>query len=112
MSLLFLAQSPFVAMLVLVVGFLLLIGAFIFVIMLISYGRLWIQALSSGVSISIFSLFGMWLRKVSASVIVNAMIMAHKAKVEISRDLLESHYLAGGNVPVLVHALVLSLIHI
>ncbi len=108
MSTLFLAQSPVVAMLVLVVGFLLLIGAFIFTIMLISYGRMWIQALSSGVSISIFSLFGMWLRKVSASVIVNAMIMAHKAKVEISRDLLESHYLAGGNVPVLVHALVMA----
>ena len=68
---------------------------------------LWINAKAAGVNISLVQLFLMRLRKVPAPVIVNAMIEAHKAGLlEIKRDDLEAHYLAGGHVEKVVHALV------
>jgi uncharacterized protein YqfA (UPF0365 family) len=45
-------------------------------------------------------------RKVPPGVIVSAMIEGWKAGLELSRDELEAHYLAGGHVPKVVHALV------
>ena len=68
---------------------------------------LWISARVSGVRISLIQLFLMRIRKVPANVIVRAMIEAHKAGLsEVNRDDLEAHYLAGGNVEKVVHALV------
>ena len=68
---------------------------------------LWISAQVSGVRISLIQLFLMRIRKVPANVIVQAMIEAHKAGLsEVSRDDLEAHYLAGGHVEKVVHALV------
>ncbi len=68
---------------------------------------LWINAKAAGVNISLVQLFLMRLRKVPAPVIVNAMIEAHKAGLlEVKRDDLEAHYLAGGHVEQVVHALV------
>jgi uncharacterized protein YqfA (UPF0365 family) len=68
---------------------------------------LWFSALVSGVKISLLQLVLMRWRKVPPNVIVRAMIEAHKAGVrEIKRDELEAHYLAGGHVEKVVHALV------
>lgn len=68
---------------------------------------LWISARVSGVRISLIQLVLMRIRKVPASMIVRAMIEAHKAGLgDITRDDLEAHYLAGGNVDKVVHALV------
>lgn len=68
---------------------------------------LWISAQVSGVNISLIQLFLMRIRKVPANVIVQAMIEAHKAGLsEVNRDDLEAHYLAGGHVEKVVHALV------
>ena len=68
---------------------------------------LWISARVSGVHISLMQLFLMRIRKVPASVIVRALIEAHKAGLnDVNRDDLEAHYLAGGNVEKVVHALV------
>ena len=68
---------------------------------------LWISARVSGVRISLVQLFLMRIRKVPASIIVSAMIEAYKAGLnEVNRDDLEAHYLAGGNVVKVVHALV------
>lgn len=68
---------------------------------------LWISARVSGVRISLIQLFLMRIRKVPAQTIVQAMIEAHKAGLsEVNRDDLEAHYLAGGNVGKVVHALV------
>lgn len=68
---------------------------------------LWLSAKVSGVSISLVQLFLMRIRKVPPSIIVNAMIEAHKAGLSsVSRDELEAHYLAGGHVVRVVHALV------
>lgn len=68
---------------------------------------LWISAQVSGVRISLMQLVLMRIRKVPASVIVRALIEAHKAGLtDVNRDSLEAHYLAGGNVEKVVHALV------
>ena len=68
---------------------------------------LWISAQVSGVRISLLQLFLMRIRKVPPQVIVRAMIEAHKAGLKaITRDELEAHYLAGGHVERVVHALV------
>lgn len=68
---------------------------------------LWFSALVSGVQISLTQLFLMRFRKVPPGVIVRAMIEAHKAGLEgIKRDELEAHFLAGGHVENVVHALV------
>ena len=68
---------------------------------------MWISARVSGVSISLIQLFLMRIRKVPANVIVRALIEAHKAGLgDVNRDDLEAHYLAGGNVEKVVHALV------
>ncbi|MBD5313849.1 MAG: flotillin-like protein FloA [Duncaniella sp.] len=68
---------------------------------------LWISARVSGVKISLMQLFLMRIRNVPASLIVRALIEAHKAGLnDVTRDDLEAHYLAGGNVEKVVHALV------
>ncbi|MCX4310942.1 MAG: flotillin-like protein FloA [Muribaculaceae bacterium] len=68
---------------------------------------LWISARVSGVRISLIQLGLMRIRKVPAQVITQALIEAHKAGLqEVTRDDLEAHYLAGGNVEKVVHALV------
>jgi len=67
---------------------------------------LWFRALVSGVRISLLQLVFMRWRKVPPSIIVNAMIEGTKAGVHLIRDDLEAHYLAGGHVQQVVHALV------
>ncbi len=68
---------------------------------------LWFSALVSGVHISLVQLVLMRIRKVPPSTIVQALIEAHKAGLQgIQRDELEAHYLAGGDVQKVVHALV------
>lgn len=67
---------------------------------------LWITALFSGVKVSILTLVGMRFRRVSPSRIVNPMIKATKAGLNLSIDKLEAHYLAGGNVDSVVNALI------
>lgn len=67
---------------------------------------LWFQAQVTGVRISLLQLIVMRWRKVPPSIIVNAMITSKKAGLELRRDDLEAHYLAGGHVQAVVNALV------
>ncbi|MDR2823949.1 MAG: flotillin-like protein FloA [Prevotellaceae bacterium] len=68
---------------------------------------LWVNARASGVKISLFQLFVMRIRKVPPTKIVSCMIEAHKADIqEVTRDGLEAHYLAGGHIERVTHALV------
>ncbi len=67
---------------------------------------LWISALASGVSVSIFNLIGMRLRRVPASHIVLPLIKANKAGLDVNVNQLEAHYLAGGNVDRVIDALI------
>jgi uncharacterized protein YqfA (UPF0365 family) len=67
---------------------------------------LWISALAAGVKIGIFTLVGMRFRRVPPSLIVNSLIKADKAGLNVTTNQLEAHYLAGGNVDRVVNALI------
>ena len=67
---------------------------------------LWFSALVSGVRISLLQLILMRWRKVPPSTIVSSMIESTKAGLHLNPNELEAHYLAGGNVTNVVHALV------
>ena len=68
--------------------------------------RLWIEAMSAGVQVSMPQLVGMRLRKVSPPSVVRPLITAIKAGIDLNVDQLEAHYLAGGNVQRVVGALI------
>ena len=67
---------------------------------------LWFSALVSDVRISLIQLVLMRWRKVPPQVIVQAMIASKKAGIELKRDDLEAHFLAGGQVKRVVDALI------
>lgn len=91
----------------LAIPIILIIVGLIFAFILFRYVGIWISALLSGVYINIFQLFFMKLRKVPPTQIVQAMITSHKAGLKgISRDYLEAHYLAGGNINAVTNALI------
>jgi len=77
-----------------------------FLVFFFSYGFLYIKALLAGAHVGIFELIGMRLRGVRPSVIVDSRIMAIKAGLPIETVALETHYLARGNVPNVVRALI------
>jgi uncharacterized protein YqfA (UPF0365 family) len=82
--------------------------AIIFLVLFFSFVPLglWISARASGVKIGILQLVGMRVRKVVPSRIVNPMIKATKAGLDVSINKLEAHYLAGGNVDRVINALI------
>ena len=67
---------------------------------------LWIAALSSGVRVSIPTLVGMRLRRVSPPGVIRPLITAYKAGLDLNLNYMEAHYLAGGDVERVVAALV------
>ena len=68
--------------------------------------RLWVEAISAGVRLSIGYLIGMRLRKVTPAAVVRPLIWATKAGIPLSVNDLEAHYLAGGEVSRVVRALI------
>lgn len=67
---------------------------------------LWITAMASGVYVGLTTLIGMRLRRIVPSRIVNPLIKARKAGLNVDISQLETHYLAGGNVDRVVDALI------
>ena len=67
---------------------------------------LWINARASGAPVKIVSLIGMRFRRISPQKIVNAYIKARKAGLDVTTDMLETHFLAGGNVERVINALI------
>jgi uncharacterized protein YqfA (UPF0365 family) len=74
------------------------------------YFKLWIQSKMTGAGIGILDLLGMTFRKVNPSVIVRGKIMAVQAGLDSSEGMttraLEAHLLAGGNVPLVIRAII------
>lgn len=85
-----------------------IVGIVLIVLLFLSFVPvgLWITAFFSGVHIGISNLIGMKLRRVRPSRIVQPMIKATKAGLDLHLGELEAHYLAGGNVNTLVDALI------
>ena len=100
--------SP-VNMIVIAVILIVLFGMFVMFAIFLSYFRWWIQSFFTGAKITFWDLVGMSFRKVKPSVIVPAKIMAVQARLqepEMTTKALEAHYLAGGNVPMVVRAMI------
>jgi uncharacterized protein YqfA (UPF0365 family) len=94
-----------------------IVGLFIILIVLLivmaifaKYFRLWIQSVTTGAGIGIWDLIGMSFRKVRPEVIVRSKIMAVQAGLGeesgMTSKALEAHYLAGGNVPLVIRAII------
>lgn len=88
---------------IIIIGVILIALAILFTFVPVA---LWISALAAGVKVSIFTLIGMRLRRVIPSRVINPLIKAHKAGINVGTNQLESHYLAGGNVDRVVNALI------
>ena len=93
------------------------VGAFVVVVaglvaffVFATYFRFWIQSFTTGAGIGILDLLGMTFRKVSPAVIVRSKIMAVQAGIGdqqgVTSKALEAHYLAGGNVPLVIRAVI------
>ena len=67
---------------------------------------LWISAIFAEVPVSLQSLVGMKLRKVNPHNIVEPLISATKAGLDLDINEMEAHYLAGGNVGRVVSAMI------
>ena len=89
-------------------GFVILVILFILIFILNYFVPLglWLTAYFSGVSVSLFSMIGMRLRKVPPARIIKPQINATKAGLALIISELEAHYLAGGNVDKVVMALI------
>src|SRR5580704_7761191 len=89
-----------------------IVGAIIFIAVLARYFNLWIQCIFTRADINIWQLMMMSIRKVNPTVIVRCKIMAVQAGLTrvypITTRALEAHYLAGGNVPNVIRALIAS----
>jgi len=80
--------------------------AIFFIIVLVKFFGLWLRALVSGAMVGLGRLVGMWIRKVNARIIVDSRIMLVKGGLPIHTDLLETHFLTGGDVVRVSRALV------
>jgi len=90
-----------IALLVIVI-----LAAFVFLMLFLKFFRLWLQAKLSRADVKFSELIGMWLRKVDTTTIVISKITAIQAGLTLTTRDLESHYLARGNVPNVVRALI------
>ena len=86
----------------------LIVVILVFILLFLRYVPLglWITARASGAPVKISSLVGMRFRRISPQKIVNAYIKACKASLDVTTDMLETHYLAGGNVERVINALI------
>ncbi len=83
------------------------IAVFVGFIILAQFFSLWVQAYMSNAEVAIWDLVGMRLRKVDQRLIVLTKIQLVKAGIhEVSINDLESHYLAGGRVNNVSHAMI------
>ena len=91
-----------------IVGLLIVVAVIIFLILFFTFVPvgLWISALAAGVRVGIFTLVGMRIRRVVPLRIINPMIKASKAGLDVQIDKLEAHHLAGGNVDRVINALI------
>lgn len=77
-----------------------------FVLIFMRLVGLWLSAILAGVRVSLLQMVLMRWRRVDPRAIVDNMVTAHKAGIPLTRDQLEAHYLAGGNIKRVVNALV------
>lgn len=71
--------------------------------------NLWITAIFSGVKVNLLDLLFMRIRRVPPGLIVRSLILATKAGIKnINSQMLETHYLAHGNLTKVIKALIVA----
>lgn len=90
----------------------LIVLAAVMAAIILNYGGIWFRAYMSSANVSLLSLIGMSFRRVDSRIIVQGKIMAVQAGIGLERETgvttrrLEAHYLAGGNVPNVIRAII------
>lgn len=92
----------FIVILLILVAVVVLAAAFL----LFNFFGVWIRARVSNAPVALLNMIAMRLRRVPVGLIVDSRITAMKAGIEINTDVLEAHYMAGGNVDHLILALI------
>ena len=102
-----LAQVEFTTMLLGGVAVIFGILMLVFLGVFASVASLWFRAFMSGAGIGPLQMVVMKLKKVNPQLIVDSRIMSVQAGLDdITTNAMESHYLAGGNVPLVIRALI------
>jgi len=94
-----------------IIAYLILVGTFLFgVYILFTFAPiiLWVKAIKSGIGITLLDLIDMKVRRVPPAPIVRSMIIAVKAGIDLQREALEAHGMAGGNVVHVVELLIMA----
>ena len=75
-------------------------------ILVLNFGMIYVRALTSGAKVKFSELLALRLRGVPVGLIVDNRITSVKSGIDLSIDDLSTHYLAGGNVDMVVLALI------
>lgn len=82
------------------------IALLIFVLIIINFGMIYIRALFSGAKVTFTELIALRLRRVPVGMLVDIRITAVKSGLDVTIDDLSTHFLAGGNIDMVVLALI------
>lgn len=100
-------EDPTVLIVVAVIGIILMLAV---IAVVARFFRLYIQSVTTGAGVGLFDLLRMTFRKVNPTVIVRSKIMAIQAGLTeqegVTTRALEAHYMAGGNVPLVVRSMI------
>jgi uncharacterized protein YqfA (UPF0365 family) len=85
-----------------------IVGVFAFGIVVwgLSFFAIWLRAVASGAPVGPFELVALRLRSVPVGIVVDTRITAVKAGIPLTIDDLSTHYLSGGNIEMVVLALI------
>lgn len=82
------------------------IAILVALVFIANFFKLWLRALFSQAGVSIFQIIGMRLRNIPPQTIIDARISSCKTGMPVDTNLLEAHYMSGGNVVRVVQALI------
>jgi len=82
-----------------------ILAAFVFAVLVFQFFLVWLRAVTAGEKVTFIELIALRLRKVPVSMMVDSFITAKKAGIDVTMDDLSTHHLCGGNVPMVVQAL-------
>ena len=106
------AKGSITGLILVACGIFVLFLGLAFLFFFLRYFKLWFQAYMSVADVSLMSLIRMHFTRVNPQVVVQAKVMSAQAGLNIDRDSgistrrLEAHYLAGGNVMNVIHAII------
>lgn len=75
-------------------------------IVILNFGTTWLRAAVSGAKVTFMELIQLQLRKIPIRRVVDSRITAVKSGIPVSIDDLSTHFLAGGNVEMIISALI------